>query len=187
MSGFGAKVDMIPAHCNEVNRNQIWREHVGKEVKKFVPGGTFQLFSPKKVSVVVVKPPMAQRMPTLPPLSPRTQTITSEEEPLGPSAQGFMDTVRAPARGCTVAAPLSQQLPWLTFPLPQQLPWLTLGSLVRSSRRRRHGRHSGIAGRRLPPSLWGGTVGVRYRRATRASWRTAACAQRPYMPTTMRP
>eukprot|EP01048_Picozoa_sp_COSAG05_P002779 COSAG05_NODE_120_length_17734_cov_79.637823_13_plen_181_part_00 len=109
MSGFGAKVDMIPAHCSEVNRNQIWREHVGKEVKKFQPGGTFQLFSPKKVNVVVAKPPMAQRWQeqNLPPVSPRgasrsrgingtmSPRSVAATPPMDESTAGFMATFKA--------------------------------------------------------------------------------------------
>ena len=106
MSGFGAKVDMIPAHCSEVNRNQIWREHVGKEVKKFQPGGTFQLFSPKKVNVVVAKPPMAQRWQepaVLPPLTPRGSrsrgingTMSARSTPaMDESTANFMATFKA--------------------------------------------------------------------------------------------
>lgn len=99
----------ISARVNEVNRNQIWREHVGKEVKKFVPGKTFQCLDPSRVAMVTVKPPMAQRMPAPPmPTLPRLP-------PLSPRSGASRRPASQSARSATVADEASTQQFMATF------------------------------------------------------------------------
>ena len=55
-------VCQIPSSVHEVARNSIWREHVGKELKDFQPGGHFQIFDPNRSAPRPLASPAAPRL-----------------------------------------------------------------------------------------------------------------------------
>jgi hypothetical protein len=119
----------ISGSVHEVARNQIWREHVGKEKRKFKPGGTYQLFDPSRIATVVVKPPMAERLPRLPstPPTPGTQSArdAAGRENLA-STQRFMSTFNttkmSPRERYTRPMTSSHDVGWEWRPLTPRNP-----------------------------------------------------------------
>ena len=112
----------IPSSVHEVARNSIWREHVGKELKDFQPGGHFQIFDPNRSAPRPLAPPAAPRLrfDSLPP-RPERKRAAPFHSSLPPSPAHS----RVPRAVATVEhkPPMATRLPALpgTPPTPRTM------------------------------------------------------------------